>query len=65
MIIGVENAHKYGLINYPNDYLNEFWPHYFSKQFLQAVVVAVSLLCPYSTRASEILPTCAHHLLLR
>lgn len=65
MIIGVENAHKYGHINYPDDYLNEFCSHYFSKQFLKAVVVAVSLLYPYGTRTSETLPTSAHHLLLR
>lgn len=42
MITGVENAHKYRHINYPNDYLNECWSHYFSKQFLKAVVVVVS-----------------------
>lgn len=54
MIIGVENAYIYGHINYPDDYLNEFWSHYFSKQFLKAVVVTVSLLQPYGTRTCEI-----------
>lgn len=65
MIIGVENAHKYGCISYPNVYLNEFWSHYFSKQFLKAVVVAVSLVQPYGpgTRDSCL---CVHaHLPLR
>lgn len=55
MVIGVENAHKYGHINYPNDYLNEFWSHYLSKQFLKAAVVAVSLIQPYGTGAYEVL----------
>lgn len=46
VIIGVENAHQNGHINHLHDCLNEFWPHYFSKQFPKAVVVAVSLVQP-------------------
>lgn len=63
MIIGVENAHKYGHIIYPNDYLNEFWSHYFSKQFLKAV----SLVQPYGCGTSEILAfyKCVRHVPLR
>lgn len=60
MIIGVENALKYGYINYPNDSLNEVWSYYFSKQFLKTVVVAVSLVQPYGPRTCEILALCVH-----
>ena len=60
MIIGVESAHKYGYINYPNGYLNEFWSYYFSKQFQKAVVVAVSSVQPYGPGTCEILAFCEH-----
>lgn len=61
MIIGVKNAHKYGHINYLSDCLNEFWSHYFSAQFLKAVVVAVSLVWAYGSGACENLTLCVMH----
>lgn len=61
VIIGVRNAHEYGHMNYLSDYLNEFWSHYFSAQFLKAVVVAVSLVRAYGSGACENLAFCMMH----